>query len=316
MKSSLFACMLIAFFASQGHAADAVVVARVNGTPITANELEAAVDRLIPRATYHGNVSEDKRNEFREKALEDLIIQELQHQDAVERGIKPEKKQVKAELSRIRDHYKSAKEYKRALEQSGLTEDTLRDLVEKQLLVQAAIVKTVVEPAQSTEEELKEYYSKNIAKFKQPESVKVRILTCKDEARAREAMSRIKAGEDFGDVAASLSEDDYRVKGGDVGYIHRGRILQEIEDAAFQMKPGETSDIIKAEGLWFIVKVEDRKPEQMMSYAESKEKLKTDLGKKRSEELLGNWISRLKAKAKIEILLNTQDKEPAEAQQK
>ena len=45
-----------------------------------------------------------------------------------------------------------------------------------------------------------------------------------------------------------MSEDNYRIKGGDIGYIHRGRVVQEIEDVAFKLKKGEMSDLIKGNG--------------------------------------------------------------------
>ena len=68
--------LLMALISIPSYADDAIV-ARVNGAAITSRELEEAVDRLIPRSTYHGSVSEEKRAEFREKALEELVTREL-----------------------------------------------------------------------------------------------------------------------------------------------------------------------------------------------------------------------------------------------
>jgi parvulin-like peptidyl-prolyl isomerase len=125
----------------------------------------------------------------------------------------------------------------------------------------------------------------------------------KDEKKATEALAKIKTGEEFGRVAATMSEDQFRVKGGDIGYQHRGKLLPELEKAAFSLKPGEMSGLIKAQNLWFIIKVEDKKPEHQMTFEESKDKLKKELEAKRAKELNDEWMTRLKAKSRIELFL-------------
>jgi parvulin-like peptidyl-prolyl isomerase len=295
---------ILFIFLSAWSYADDTIVAKVNNTAITATELEETVNRLIPRATYHGSVSEEKRAEYREKALEGLINQELQYQDALARSMKPDKKKVKDRMEEIKNRFKSKKEYKAALEQAGITEDVLKARAEKSILIEAAIAKTVTETSQITEETLKDYYSKNPSKFKQPESVRLRIISVKDEKKAKEIVTKLKAGEDFSDLAAKMSEDDYRIMGGDIGYVHKGRIFQELEEAAFRkLKVGQMSGMIKAENTWFIVRLEDKKPEYQMTFDEIKDKLKKELEAKRSAELMEKWIADLRSKAKIGILM-------------
>ena len=182
MKRIISLFLFILLFSISAYADDAVV-AKVNGAVITVADLEAEVDRLIPRSTYHGKVSEEKRDEFREKAVETLIERELQYQDAQAKGMKPDKKAVKTQMAQIRDRFKSKKEYKAALAQAGITEEQLEAQVARGVLVQNVIEKTVTEAARVSDAELKDYYDKNIAKFKQPESVKLRLISTKDEKK-------------------------------------------------------------------------------------------------------------------------------------
>lgn len=302
-KSAMLIVYFIVLFLLSGPApAEEAVVARVNGAAILQTELEQAVDKLIPRATFHGSVSNEKRDEFREKALEDLIIRELQYQDALAKGMKPEKKQVKEQMKTIRDRFSSKKDYKKALNQAGLTEDQLQSRVEKDVLVAQVIAKITIEPSQLTPAEVQGHYEKNSDKFKQPESVRLRIISAKAEVKAKEALSKAAGGGDFGEIAARMSEDNYRVKGGDIGYVHRGRLYPELENAAFNMKAGAIGGPINAEGTWFIIKVEDKLPERQLSFEEVKNKLKKELEAKRSGELMEKWMGELKSKAKIEIV--------------
>ena len=295
--------IFIVFFALPVHAAENVV-ARVNGVAISAQQLESAVSRQIAGSTYHGTVSDDKRNEFRQQALEGLILRELQYQDAVSRGFKPDKKLAKSRMKAVKNKFNSEEEFKKALSVAGITEEDVRSGIERSLIVEDAIKKTVVEASRWNDADLKAYYDSNADKFKQPESVKLRIISIESEKKAADALSLLRSGEAFGTVAAKMSEDTYRTAGGDIGYVHRGRIYPELEAEAFKLKPGEMSGLIRAEGKWFIIKVEDKKIEQQISFEESKDKLKKELETRRSAELLEKWSNGLKAKAKIEILLN------------
>jgi parvulin-like peptidyl-prolyl isomerase len=274
----------------------------VNGVALFSRELDAATQNEVRRTTYHGSVSDEKMLELREKALSAVIDGELQYQDAVERGMKPDRNAVKTQMEQIRKGFRSSKEYKQALEKAGLTEKAVRAQVEKSLLVQAVFVKTVTEPSQPSDKEIKAYYEGNAGEFKQPERLRIRILSSRDQTKAGAALEMLIDGEDFGDVAARMSEDKFRTGGGDIGFVHRGSILPELEEAAFKLEDGGTSGIIKADGQWFIIKVESRMPERIMSFDESRDGIKKDLEKKRSTELLKAWMSGLRAKAKIEYV--------------
>ncbi len=288
--------------------ADGNVVARVNGAAIYSLQLDIAVRQLITTSTFHGSLSDEKRHEFQEQALQDLIIRELKYQDAVARGFNPDKNLVKTKIAEIKNKFNSGKEYRKALSEAGLSEDDIRSDVEKNLVIEGAINKIVVDAARWNDAELKAYYDSNADKFTQPESVKLRIISCAAEKKAAEALTLIRSNEAFGAVAAKMSEDNYRTRGGDIGYIHRDRIYPELENEAFRMKPGEVSGLIRAEGMWFIIKVEEKIPERRIAFEEAKDKLKKELEARRSTEMLEKWSQELRAKAKIEILLNNEKK--------
>jgi foldase protein PrsA len=302
----IFLSLLMIFLFAVSSYAEDVIVAKVNGTTFTQKDLEAEVDRLIPQMTFHRNVPPEKRKNYYGKAIDELINRELQYQDAKAKDIKIEKEKIDAQLEKFKKRFKSEKEYQAALKQEKSTEVQVRARIEKELLAQAAYTRNVTEPAKMSETALKEYYEKNAAKLKQPESAKLRIISTTDEKKARDILAKIKQGDDFGELAYGLSEDSYRVKSGDIGYIHKGRMLPEIDAVAFKLKAGEVSDIIKAENNWFIIKVEDKKPEQQMTFEETKAKLQKELEAERANELKKKWIDNLRAKAKIEILLKTE----------
>lgn len=305
-KIFLLLFVLLLLTASSYAEAEDAVVAKVNDTVFTQKDLESEVDRLIPRVTFHRNVPPEKRKNYYGKAIDELIDRELQYQDAKAQGVKIEKEKIDAQLDKFKKRFKSEQEYKAAIEKENTTEEKVRARIEKELLAQAAFTTNVTEKAKMSDPALKEFYEKNPAKFKQPESVKLRIISVKDDKKATDILAMIKKGDDFAEIASNFSEDSYRIKGGDAGYLHKGRMLPEIDEAAFKMKVGEVSDIIRAESNHFIIKVEDRKPEQQMTFEQTKDKLRKELETERAGELKQKWMDSLRSKAKIEILLKAE----------
>lgn len=305
-KIFLLLFMLLLLTASSYAEAEDAVVAKVNDTVFTQKDLESEVDRLIPRVTFHRNVPPEKRKNYYGKAIDELIDRELQYQDAKAQGVKIEKEKIDAQLDKFKKRFKSEQEYKAAIEKENTTEEKVRARIEKELLAQAAFTTNVTEKAKMSDPALKEFYEKNPAKFKQPESVKIRIISVKDDKKATDILAMIKKGDDFAEIASNFSEDSYRIRGGDAGYLHKGRMLPEIDEAAFKMKVGEVSDIIRAESNHFIIKVEDRKPEQQMTFEQTKDKLRKELETERAGELKQKWMDSLRSKAKIEILLKAE----------
>lgn len=297
-------------------AEDAQVLAIVNGTPITLEQVNAASSKYIPQTYYHRQVSEERLKEFRDKALQDVIDEELQYQEAKKIGIKATKSEIKTDIDRIRKGYVSKKAFEFAMQKEGLTVEMLEAKIERLFLVNKIYEKEVTAKVNSilTNDYLIDYYNKNKLKFKEPEKIRLRhILITVDASKGDEGwleakkkindvLGQIKNGADFADMAWKYSQDDYRVKGGDIGFIHRGRLLSDIENVAFGLKVGEISGPIKSEHGYHIVKLEEKKPEIQLEFYKIKDKLKTELETNMTKDVKENWLKGLKERAKIEII--------------
>jgi len=90
----------------------------------------------------------------------------------------------------------------------------------------------------------------------------------------RNALDSLKHGGEFADLAKSISDDKYSAeRGGDLGFITRRRTVQEFDSAAFKLKVGEVSGIVKTQYGLHLIQVTEIKP--VPSFASMEQELKS-----------------------------------------
>ncbi len=87
-------------------------------------------------------------------------------------------------------------------------------------------------------------------------------------ARATELLALLEEGEDFGELARRFSNDPGSAqRGGELGWIRRGMMVPEFEDAAFGLFREETSDVVDSQFGSHILQVQRiRGPERMVRH--------------------------------------------------
>ena len=127
-----------------------------------------------------------------------------------------------------------------------------------------------------------DYYQANMAEFETPEQVKASHILIKIDpntpeiqakAKADQVLKEVKKG-DFGKLASKYSEDPgSKAKNGELGFFGRGRMVKEFEEAAFSLKVGEVSGLVKSPFGFHIIKVTDKKAAQKTSEKEAQLKI-------------------------------------------
>lgn len=285
------------------------VVATVNGKAITKKEVERELKALLPSASYHGGVNEEKKNKLKKDALDNLITKELFYQKALAEKIDvSDLELVEYEKAYIQS-FGGRKNFDKTLREAGISLLEFRREIEREKMIQKLYEKRIRYSV--SESELKRMYEENRQKYREPEKIKIALIfrevdpkdsKSKAEAKAKigEAYSKIKSGIPFGDVAYKYSTAMSRVKGGEMGYIHRG-ILQsaEVEKKVFLMKKGEMSKILESKEGYFIIRFDDKKEAHQYSYDDVKVKMKTELIDERELERKEVMLAELRKNAVI-----------------
>jgi len=117
--------------------------------------------------------------------------------------------------------------------------------------------------------------------------------TAKAFQKIQKIEQQLKSGEDFSALAVKYSDDkESGRKGGDIGFIERGRTVKEFDEAAFKLKKNEISPIIKTKYGFHIIKFIDEYQEK--PFEEQKEELKDMYQRARFKKDYNELIEKLK----------------------
>ena len=137
------------------------------------------------------------------------------------------------------------------------------------------------------ETEIAAFYQQNLSQYQTPAQLRASHILFKLEGKdekvvqalAEDVLKKAKApNADFAALAKQYSEDDTNNQnGGDLDYFGRGRMVAEFEQAAFGMKAGEISNLVKTAFGFHIIKVVDNQPDQTRPIAEVHAELEDQL---------------------------------------
>lgn len=213
---------------------------------------------------------------------------------------------VEACFKDIQDRYPDEPEFEADLARTGLTVDTLREAIERDLKVEAVLeqVAATTPPVSDTEVEI--FYLQHCERFTRPETHSLRhiLVTVNDEVPGSTrpaAAAKIEAIRErllkdvgrFSEQALKHSECPTAMNGGLLGKVPRGKLFPEVEVAAFELVPGELSEVVESPLGFHVVLCDAVEPEAQVPLAEVREKVREHLAAGRRSAAQKAWIAGL-----------------------
>lgn len=295
------------------------VVAKGDGFEIKQNALDDSLVTIRASAAGKGSdISPQTMERLEREVLRRLINIALLMQLATDDDRAKGKEEADKRIQLLTERAGSDEAMERQLKAVGLTPDRLRAKLVEEATAEAVLERKL--NIQITDEQVKEYYDENPARFEKPEMVRAAhiLLSTRDpvthqelspeakEEKLRKIQSllkRARQGEDFAELAVQYSEDPgSKDKGGEYTFP-RGRMVPEFEAVAFSLAPGQISDVVTTAFGYHIIKVYEKIPATTVPLDDSvKTNVRDFLKNRELQKQMGSFMDALMKEKHVEIL--------------
>jgi len=243
------------------------VLALVNGTPVTEARLEGLV------AAYEKKKRRGVTAEEKGQLLDNLITRRLILQKPSVQAMRNDPRVA----ARIQEF-------------------------EEELLVERYLKEQIGSKVSVSDEEIRAYYDQHRHEFSTPPKVVARHILLRNREDAEKVLALLGGGKDFRELAKQWSIDlPMALKGGTMGTIEKGKTLPELEEALFQLQPGEVSGIVETRFGHHILTIDNHIARSFKPLNEVKQAIAKRLFMKKEADAYSDMVRALRGDADIVI---------------
>lgn len=311
LMTIIFACIASDALAQTDSTPDATV-AIVNDIPITEADVTLEVKRIQFQAkAMQKPLDQSMMLSMREKVIDSLINRELLLQQSKAKGITTNESDIDNSIDQIKRRLEAGQSFESLMVEMGITMETMRTQVGQASAIQKLLEVEVYPQAIVSEKDSRIFFENNPQYFKKPEEVKASHILIQvapdasDEEKlaAREKIEdiqkKIAAGDDFANLARQYSEGPSSTNGGDLGYFDRKKMVKPFSDAAFELKPGQVSNIVETRFGFHLIKVYDKKAKSTYEFEDIKGRLGEILQQQKIQEETVRYLEVLRRTANV-----------------
>ena len=274
------------------------MVATVDGQGIRQEEFDT--DYKVYRTMFEKQLGEDALDQvgsdgktfddtLKEDILEKLITEQIVSQEAEAMNIVVTDEEIAQNIELYIKNMGGEDAFNEFLASNDISKEYIETNMGKEILVQKH-KQNYLEGVNISQEEAKEYFEENKDAMTIIRASHILVGT---EEEGNEILKKLKNGQDFATLAIENSLDSVSaLQGGDLEYFGKGAMIPEFEDATFALKEGETSDLVKTEVGYHIIRVAER--------LDTFEELEEEIIKILEEQSYVNMVQQLRNDAKVE----------------
>jgi len=283
-----------------------VVVARVNGEPVTGAEFQRMLSHPLTRNQLQQElgVEDPDPKELERLALRRLIHRRLMLQEAGRRKIAVTDEDLDKVIASLRRRFVDLKDFGVWMKEQGLDDRSLFETIRAEMLA-TRVAGALVAGVGLTEAQVREYYEAHKEDLK-TEEVRIQIIAVKERAEAEEIQAALGKGEDFGRLAQRRSLGQRAARGGDVGWVNSEVLRPPMREAVSTLKPGEAIGPLPRGDEFLIVRLHERRTGRTKSLVEARPEIEPSLLAPKQQKALQSWLAEQEKKSKIEVFLQTE----------
>jgi peptidyl-prolyl cis-trans isomerase SurA len=318
LKKIILLATTLFLLSTQSHAQQEVelnsVAAVVNDQPITQQQLDHEVN-FYRHQMQDSKMQTPPDNILEAQVLNQMIVTQLQLQLAKEMKITVTSDQVAAQLTTLAKQQNiSLDQLFTKAEESGLTKAELRQQITDQLTIHELVNKEVVPKISITDQEVAMYQNNQASLANQNTTYDVKNIlialpssptseqVSKAKQKAQNLIDQITGGEvSFDQAAISSSDDQFALKGGDLGSRKAVELPAVFVDDVVSMQVGDVAGPIKADNGFHIIMLAS-KDESDDQGTMSDEQVRQALFNRKLFESIQTWIDGLRAQAFVDIV--------------
>lgn len=291
------------------------MIAKVNGTVIVAEDVEAEVKAILSQSQQE--VPPEQLQQMlpgiKQQAVESIINRNLLYEEVEKNNISVAPERVAEEIQNIASRFPSQDAFEEQLKTAGFSIEQMEKELELQYKVDTLIRNHInTKEIKVTDDEVLKFYESNPDSFQTPEQIRASHILLKTEPTDSQdiktqkrlelagILGRIEKGADFAQMAESHSDCPSKQKGGDLGHFGRGSMVKPFEDAAFELKPGELSDIVETQFGYHLIKLEEKSEAKTAQFDEVKSEITNHLIATQEQKEFQGFIMELRKEATIE----------------
>jgi parvulin-like peptidyl-prolyl isomerase len=232
-----------------------------------------------------------------ETLKKDFIEHRLLLQKAVEENVDVDE----AKFNEIVESFQTIKGQKMLSEferQLNLDFESLKKLLRQRIMIGKLLEQIAGSDIVISEEELKAFYEEKKNELNADVSAHIQHIVVYEEKAAQNALSLIKQGIPFSEVAEKFSVAPEKENGGDLGFINVNE-YPDIFKEALSLKKGQVSGILKSEYGFHIFKLIDVQKKSDIGFETLKKKLYAELYGLKQEKIVREYIDGLFEKSEI-----------------
>ena len=277
---------------------------------VTANLFRKSAQKQNPDAEVSNILTQDQKNIIINQMINDKLIL----QQVFQYGIKVDEEEVDSNIERIKSvNNLSDAAMLRMIELDGMTYEEFKTKIRDQLLQIRLVNRQVKSKVIITDADVRAYYDANKevyggrAKYHLRQILVRSASAADDEKRStfslvQNIFERLKAGENFSELAKVYSQSSSAREGGDLGFFELRLLAPQIRDAISNLPKGGFTNIIESDQGYQILYIEDIETTQGQSFDDAVSAIEEKLYTERMEEKFQAWLTDLRKKAHIQIM--------------